>query len=153
MMMDGWSGGIVNVDFSPTVIQQMNRRYSQTFYDKLNTSRSSNLSITCQPMTFCCADVTRQIPYPDESFDLVVVKGALDAILCSSGSIANARRMMKETCRVLRSEHGAMMVVTNGNPDNRLVYFENEGDEWWDGVSVHTIPRPAHKIQSSDAAK
>ena len=144
MMKDGWTGGIVNVDFSDVVIEQMKERYNEAFYEQLKKSyknvTGSHL-VEIQPMEFRCADVTTELPFEDGSFDLIVCKGTLDAILCSAGSTASAKRMMQECCRLLRDQHGAFVVVTHASPDNRLVFFENEGDEWWAGLNVHKLSK------------
>ena len=78
-------------------------------------------------MLWECCDVTCSLPFPDGAFDLIMCKGTLDAILCSTGSIANARSMVEECSRVL-DNRGVMFVVSHGNPDNRLRYFENDGN-------------------------
>lgn len=143
MLKDGWTGGIVNVDFSNIVIEQMKERYDESFYKQLEKSyknvTGSGSTGPVKPMEFVCADVTTGLPFEDDSFNLVVCKGALDAILCSPGSIANAKRMMHECCRLLCDEHGAMVVVSHASEDNRLVFFENCGDEWWAGLHVHRM--------------
>lgn len=144
MLQDGWTGGITNVDFSKVVIEQMKERYDEDFYKGLETSyknaadsNSSNIAI--KPMEFVCADVTSTLPFEDGSFDVIVCKGVLDAILSSAGSIASAKRMMHECCRLLADEHGALVVVSHASPENRLVFFENSGDEWWAGLNVHHL--------------
>lgn len=143
MLVDGWTGGIVNCDFSEIVIGQMKERYTDEFYQRLDKSYKNvtgqSTEVAVKPMEFVCADVTKKLPFEDGSFDLVVCKGTLDAVLCSAGSIANAKRMMHECCRLLHDEHGAMVVVSHASPDNRLVFFENRGDEWWAGLNVHRI--------------
>jgi RAT1-interacting protein len=143
MLRDGWTGGIVNVDFSDVVIQQMKARYDKTFYEELAKSYKNTIGqvvLQQDPMEFVCADVTRQLPFADSSFDLIICKGTLEAVLSSAGSVADVKRMMHECCRLLRDPHGAMVVVTHASPDNRLVFFENTGDEWWAGINVHTVP-------------
>lgn len=91
----------------------------------IGTSNGTTNMSFIPPMTFECVDVTQQLPYPDDSFDLIVNKGTLDAILCSNGAISNANAMMEECARVLNPRHGKMVVVSYGSPENRRVYFEN----------------------------
>ena len=67
MLQDGW-GSIINIDFSSVVIEQMKKKY-----DDYSDS-----------MEFICADITKSLPFSDESFDLIICKGTLDAILTSS---------------------------------------------------------------------
>ena len=186
MMKDDWVGGIVNVDYSKVVIEQMKKRHhDEAIYRriqaKLNrekraaeaevldyrddqSSRKTQSATTNQKkktattptrdadkkstqssqiprMKFECVDVTKSLPYPDASFDLIVNKGSMDSILCSNGSISNTKIMMKECSRVLKS-HGSMIVVSHGKAEDRLVYFEND-EQWWSGgVKVYKVPKP-----------
>jgi ubiquinone/menaquinone biosynthesis C-methylase UbiE len=155
MLKDGWTGGIHNVDFSSVVIEQMKKRYDEAFYKELetsykNTAGSNNKnSNNIKPMEFVCADVTSPLPFEDGSFDLIVCKGTLDAILSSAGSIASAKKMMHECCRLLADEHGALVIVSHASPDNRLVFFENTGDEWWAGLNVHHL----HKERNTSTSE
>lgn len=136
MLQDGWTGGITNVDFSDVVIEQMQQKYNDADYQ-----RFSNIVLDSNQMkhamTFVCADVTVGLPFDDYSFDIIVCKGCMDAILQKPGH--NVRRMMAECHRLLRG--GTMIVVTHGNPESRIVHFENEHDEWWEKVGIHTIPK------------
>lgn len=122
MIADGFKH-ITNIDFSPVVISQMEERYKD------------------RGMVFKLADVTDSIPFPDSSFDLIVCKGTLDAILCSSGATMRARTFVEECSRVLEDEHGVLMVVTYGSQENRMVYFEDE-KLWPGGVEVYEVPKP-----------
>ncbi len=170
MLMDGWTGGITNIDYSTVVIEQMREKYNDAFYKKMQSrvDRERKLQnnakkkegktdgdpkeankIQLQQMKFECADLTKTLPFADGSFDLIMCKGALDSILCSNGSVSSARLMMEECSRVLDPTNGVMFVVTYGNPDNRLVYFENKENEWWTGgVNVHTVPKPRIPMKS-----
>lgn len=136
MLRDGWTGPIVNVDFSSTVIEQMERKYGNHFYQHLGTKVAAK-------MEFLCADITQPLEFDDGSFDLIVCKGALDAVLCSDGSRGHALRTVEECHRLLAPGHGILFLVTNGNPDNRLEYLERENSlsHYWRGVSVHVAPK------------
>ena len=126
MLADGWTGGIVNVDFSPTVISQM---------QQLHADRVGKLD-------FICADVTEPLAFlTSASFDLIVCKGTLDAVLCSAGNRASALNMVRECTRLLAPGHGIFFLVTAGNPDSRLEFLEyqNELTYFWRGVSVHPL--------------
>ena len=51
--------------------------------------------------------------------------------------------MVKECVRLLNDDGGVLMVVSYANPDNRVVFLEDEEgdlDTYWQGVSVHTVP-------------
>lgn len=131
MLRDGYSH-IVNIDYSTVVIEQMKERY------KDDTNQE-----------FECADITRSIPYPDETFDLIVCKGTLDAVLCSSFAAANVRNMMEQCSRVLKDD-GAMVIVSYGTTENRMMYME---DVWEGGVEVYKVSKPRVKSQDEKEAK
>jgi SAM-dependent methyltransferase len=140
MLRDGWTGKIVNVDFSSVVIDQMKTKYNDAFYQRL--SRNKNVPAPVEPMDFICADVTEELQFSDESFDLIVCKGSFDAVLCSAGSVANIRHLTEECVRLLTG-NGVFFLVTHGNQDNRLVFLEYQNDihYYWEGVTIHHIPR------------
>ena len=75
---------ITNIDISRVVVDQMIEKYK----DKS--------ALTYQQMNVC------SLEFPDESFDAVVVKGTMDAILCGEGSTANVAKMCQEVSRVLK---------------------------------------------------
>lgn len=156
MLCDGWEGGIVNVDFSSVVIQQMREKYDDAFHATLKKRLDSERQLGAKKggeteddvpfigMRFDCHDVTKTLPYADGSFDLIISKGTLDAVLCSAGSRSSVRAMMEESCRLLDKDHGVMATVSYGSKDDRLVYFENPADEWWKGgVTFHNVIKPA----------
>ena len=129
---DGWTGPMMNLDFSKVVIEQMKERYGD---EESSPGKPA--------MEFMCHDMTTGLPFPDESFDLIIAKGSFDAVLCSAGSVANIRKLVQETVRCLARGHGVFFVVTNGNTDNRLVFLEYQNDInfYWDGVSCHQVER------------
>jgi len=148
MVKDGWEGGIVNVDFSSVVVQQMREKYGDAFHKALlEKKKVKGDSDSFVKMTYDCRDVTKTLPYADGYFDLILCKATLDAILCSAGNSHSARAFMKESCRILNKDHGVLVTVTHGTKESRLVYFENTSDptdEWWKGgVTFHPVPRPA----------
>ena len=124
MRNDDWKGPISNIDFSAVVIEQMQRKYKDI-------------------MDFVCADVTKGLPFEDESFDLIICKGTLDAVLCSSGSIANVKAVVAECSRVLDRDHGIFFLVSFGNPDSRVVFLEHENDisHYWKKMHIDTLSR------------
>lgn len=119
----------------------MRKQYGEHFYKHLKRGDDAVLD-------FQCADITKTLDYPMGSFDLIVCKGTIDAVLC--GGRAGALSMIKECARLLAPGHGIFFVVTNGNPDNRLEYLEHNntltGEEaYWRGVSVHTVEHKGKK--------
>ena len=157
MMKDGWLGGITNIDFSSVVIEQMKERYNDSLYRKIHNEQKrrqkqseefpglehiqEDRSRQIPRMFFECADVTKGLSYSNESFDLILCKGTLDSLLCSSGACLKSKQMMNECNRLLNRNHGVLFVISHGAPDNRLVYFENEGSEWWRKIDIHKVPK------------
>jgi ubiquinone/menaquinone biosynthesis C-methylase UbiE len=121
MRNDGWSGEIVNVDFSSVVIDQMNKKYDEKH-------KREGKQLFGPKMKFVCADITKGIPFEDESFDLIICKGTLDSILCSNGSTSNAKYVVSECARVLASGYGILFLVSYANPDSRVEYLEVDND-------------------------
>ena len=94
-------------------------------------------------MKFLCADVTDRLPFQDGSFDLILCKATFDAVLCSIGSKFQAKRLVEESVRLLSNDgHGIFFLVSTGNPDNRVEYFEDDGDlgHYWNTVRTYTVP-------------
>jgi EEF1A lysine methyltransferase 4 len=126
MLHDGWTGGILNLDFSQVVIAQMKLKYA----------------VYAGRLDYACADITKPLNVlATGSFDLIVSKGSLDAVLCSPGSRASALAMVSECTRLLAPGHGVFFLVSAGNPDSRLEFLEyqNELSHYWRGVSVHPL--------------
>jgi 23S rRNA G2445 N2-methylase RlmL len=65
MRADGYTGQYVGFDFAPAVIEQ------------LNTQRGE----LPESVTFQVQDA-RDLPYEDQSYDCVIDKGTIDAMLC-----------------------------------------------------------------------
>jgi hypothetical protein len=77
MYEDGYQS-ITNIDISRVVVDQMVEKYK----DKS--------ALTYQQMNVC------SLEFPDESFDAVIGKAVMDAILCGEGSTANVAKMCQE---------------------------------------------------------
>ncbi|VEU43280.1 unnamed protein product [Pseudo-nitzschia multistriata] len=141
MQSDGWLGEIVSIDFSTVVIDQMEKRYRR----KENERKGKQQQQFFAPgsMRFVCADITEGLPFCDNEFDLVVCKGTFDAILCSSGSVNHAKRLVAECERVLAKGHGCFFLCSYGSPDNRLVFLEHQNDPsyYWENIGVHPVAR------------
>lgn len=128
MRNDGWTGRMVNLDFSLVVIQQQQEKYR-------------HLS---PKVEFVCHDIRDGLPFDDASFDLIVAKASFDAILCGPSPMGHANRTIQEVARCLVPGHGIFFLVTSGNPDSRLVYLEHCNDlyHYWDSVRHHPVRRP-----------
>lgn len=91
----------------------------------------------------------RSMPqYADASFDALLDKGTLDAILCSPAAAGNAAAMMAECRRVLRPR-GTLITITYGDPGSRVHLFHDCG---WKQVSFYVISRPREQQQQAAAA-
>ena len=83
MFEDGYTT-ITNVDVSRVVVDQMIERYK----DK-PTLQWQQMNVTA-------------LDFPDETFDVVVAKATVDAVLCGEGSTANVAKLCSEVSRVLK---------------------------------------------------
>jgi ubiquinone/menaquinone biosynthesis C-methylase UbiE len=71
----------------------------------------------------------RQLAFEDSSFDVIVDKGTLDAILCSNESVPSSTAMLGECSRCLKPG-GRLFVVTYGAPATRLNHLEQQRLKW-----------------------
>lgn len=120
MLEDGFAN-IMNIDASSVVVDQMTEKYK----DKP--------ALQFQQMNVC------SLEFAAESYDAVIAKGVLDALLCGEGSTANVAKMCAEITRVLKPS-GVFFIVSYGVPENRMQYLENEDFSW--KVTTHTVPKP-----------
>lgn len=74
---DGYSS-IANIDISRVVVDQMTDKYKE------------KPALTWQQMNVC------SLEFPDESYDAVIGKATMDAVLCGEGSTANIAKMCSE---------------------------------------------------------
>lgn len=95
-------------------------------------------------MKWDVCDVTQVYPYPDESFDVALDKGTLDALIigrCDKWEIAqevldDAARYFRQVMRVLKPG-GVFIQITFGQPHFRKRIFEQEEFKWT--VNVHEL--------------
>ncbi|EED87131.1 predicted protein, partial [Thalassiosira pseudonana CCMP1335] len=134
MISDGFTS-ITNVDSSSVVIKQMKQKYSDDWQKTLRRERNKGEddADTKSP------NAKTTLPFNDKSFDLILCKGTLDAILCSKNALDKVQSMMTECHRVLDDQHGVMVVISYGDPENRLKYFDTS---LWREVKTYTVPKP-----------
>ncbi len=155
MLCDGF-GKITNVDFSSIAIEKMKEKYSDEWYDEEYTRlcRERKLGIGVKPyvqspnmkgeiptmekMQFECMDLAKKMNFKDASFDLIFCKGTLDAVLCSTNAAERVQCMMNECHRILDNKHGVMIIISYGEPENRLNLFDSK---LWE-VKPFTVPKP-----------
>ena len=65
----------------------------------------------------------RDLKYNDESFDLIIDKSTIDALLCGDKAYLNVAIMMNECQRVLKTG-GYYVAISYGVPENREVHFK-----------------------------
>lgn len=106
-MYDDGYHNIVNVDISEVVIKQMIARNQEP-----------------RPhMTWLVMDVTKMDDIESNTFDFVVDKSTLDALLCGDDSFLMMAKMLKETQRVLKTD-GNYFAISYGKPDSRSFHFD-----------------------------
>ena len=101
----------VNIDISSVVIEQMSKR---------NRSRKK--------MVYEVMDVL-DLKYPDNSFDVIIDKSTIDAILCGDNAFLNTAIMLKEAQRVLKVD-GAYIAISYGKPESRAFHFTRSFLSW-----------------------
>lgn len=106
-MYDAGYHNIYNMDISTVVIEQMEKRYA----DK-------------EKMVWEVMDA-RDMSYADETFDIVIDKSTIDALLCGENAFLNVAKMTKEVQRVLK-KGGCYFVISYGRPEARLVHFDRD---------------------------
>lgn len=112
MYDDGYKN-IVNVDYSPIVIERMRAR---------NHDRPE--------MPWLVMDI-RNLEFEDDSFDVAIDKGTMDALMTTKGDvwdppqqvIDDCTREVDEVLRVLRNGNGAFLYLTFGQPHFRRRYL------------------------------
>jgi ubiquinone/menaquinone biosynthesis C-methylase UbiE len=80
----------------------------------------------------------RDLKFDSEMFDFIVDKSTIDAILCGECSFINVAKMLKEVDRVLATG-GIYMVISYGQPENRIFHFEREFLNF--DVTIYTIKK------------
>lgn len=110
MYDDGYKN-IKNIDISQNVITAMKNR---------NKDRTG--------MTYEVMDA-RDIKYEDNTFDLVVDKSTIDALLCGDDAFINVAKMIKEVQRVLKVG-GYYMIISYGVPNYRVLHLKRKFEKF-----------------------
>ena len=106
-MYDAGYTNIDNMDISSVVIEQMRKR---------NANRPDMRWVTMDALS---------MDYESESFDCVVDKSTIDAILCGEYSFYNAAKMLKEVQRVIKPS-GYYIAISYGKPETRVFHFKRK---------------------------
>ena len=67
----------------------------------------------------------RNMQFPDNTFDMVIDKACLDAVICSDGSKMNVSTMVSEIYRVTK-KNGYYIVLSHGKENQRMKYLTTE---------------------------
>ena len=120
---------IICTDYSPVVVDMMNRQYRTTeLDDNENAVDPSDVPRLLNqrsdaPIQFEVVDA-RQLPYDDSSFHMVLEKGTLDAVLSDTvKGIPDCVQIVSECARVTR---GCIVIVShlNAHTPNGLGWLE-----------------------------
>ena len=79
-----------------------------------------------------------EMAYKDETFDLIVDKSTIDALLCGDHSFMIVAKMLKEISRVLKTG-GYYLIISYGQPENRMIHLER--DHLAFEIQIYTIKR------------
>ena len=97
----------------------------------------------------------RNLQYADASFDVVIDKSLLDAMVCGDGAVENVRRMMEEIYRVL-TPTGVYFCISHARGSQRRKYLKNNKKFNWKYHKT-AIPKPGiganpkpYKVQNDD---
>ena len=69
------------------------------------------------------------LEYENETFDLVLDKSTMDAIVCASHAYRKVAMMLREVQRVLKTG-GIYILITFGEPSRRMLHLEREHLDW-----------------------
>lgn len=71
----------------------------------------------------------QNMSFEDGSFDAVIDKATLDAVICGDESMCDPNKMISEIYRVLKNE-GLFICISYGMPEFRMDYFQNPAQKW-----------------------
>lgn len=130
MVKDGYED-IVNIDISSVVIDQMRGKHTDI-----------------PQLTYMQMDVRDMSFFGDESFDCVLDKGTLDAMMCGDDAPHGASKMLAEVARLVRPG-GIYMLITYGAPKERVSLLNQGGCHWKIGLYIMATPGYQSKWSNS----
>ena len=111
---------ITNIDFSQKVIEQISKRYHK-IYPK---------------MKFKVMDILNMNEFKENSFEIVIDKGALDCILCGGKSTDNFEKSLSEIYRVLYPGGKYIMISFN-----KPLYIKKYLNKFYWYIEIFTIDK------------
>ena len=112
---------MTSCDYIPVVINKMKERCSEKMSMKCMVASEVSLVGDVEDI--------HHMSYPDESFDVVIDKGTLDAIICGDEATCFPDKVLLEVNRVLKKD-GVYICITFGMPENRMDYFQKSPLKW-----------------------
>lgn len=112
---------MTSCDYSPVVINKMKERCSEKM--------SMKCMVVSEVSLVGDVEDIHHMSYPDESFDVVIDKGTLDAIICGDEATCFPDKVLLEVNRVLKKD-GVYICITFGMPENRMDYFQKSPLKW-----------------------
>ena len=104
MLASGHIGKLHAIDFSKSIIEKV-------------VEDQSKVAPLSAGITYLEMDA-RSLIYDEETWDRVIDKGTMDAMLCDKVTgFANGRALMSEACRVLRKASGTVVFISHIQPD------------------------------------
>ena len=104
MLTAGHSGKLDAIDFSQSII-------AKVIKDQNENPKMNDLS-SCK-ITYLEMDA-RELIYEQDTWDTVIDKGTLDAMLCDKATgLTNGRALTSEACRVLKKSSGTLVFISH----------------------------------------
>ncbi|XP_044974263.1 EEF1A lysine methyltransferase 4-like isoform X1 [Hordeum vulgare subsp. vulgare] len=132
MVKDGYQN-IVNIDISSVVIEHMKEKH-----------------MDIPQLTYMQLDVRDMSFFGDGSFDCIIDKGTLDAMMCGDDAPHGAYKMLTEVARLMRPG-GIYILITYGAPKERLTLL-NQVRCHWDVELYITPATPEYQLKWSNGA-
>lgn len=153
-------GEVTCIDYSDIVVQRLNKQRldGEESYPSNNYASTLKKSGKLQP-TFQAMDA-RSLPFLSNTYDLILEKGTLDAMLSDEEEgLSNCVKIVKEMARVT-SEGGAILIVSHLNANEpkgmawlQDVVFRGLKDDFLERRQLYRERRKASQAKSSDEKK
>jgi len=138
------------IDYSEVVIETLIKQQKKLEQEQQNSSGKKDTTQQLQP-TFQALDA-RSLPFESNTYDLVLEKGTMDAMLSDEvDGIPNCIKIVEEMARVT-SEGGAILIVShlNANEDKGMGWLE---DIVFSGLKDEFLERRKQKREETKSTK
>jgi len=138
------------IDYSEVVIETLIKQQKKLEQEQQNSSGKKDTTHQLQP-TFQALDA-RSLPFESNTYDLIIEKGTLDAMLSDDvDGIPNCIKIVEEMARVT-SEGGAILIVShlNANEDKGMGWLE---DIVFSGLKDEFLERRKQKREETKSTK